>query len=269
MLEGAILFTDDTVVRLMEPGLGKTRQARMWVYIRGDPGPPLVVFDFTKDRRKERPLEFLGDYQGYIHADAYSGYDELFKRKGVIEVGCWAHTRRRFVEAMTSRPKEASDVVAHIAGLYKIEQEVRDKKEEDRFRIRQQQALPQLDRLFDQFEEMLAETTPAEPLTKAIQYALNQREALHRYTEDGRLEMDNNAAKNAIRPLAVSRKNWLFAGSEKGGNSAALFLSLIECCRKCDLNPWEYLTDIFRRIMAHPANRLRELLPDQWKAGDE
>lgn len=266
VFEGENLFTDDTVVRLIAPGLGKTRQARMWVYIRGSPGPPLVVFDFTKDRRKERPLEFLGDYQGYIHADAYSGYDALFNRQGVIEVGCWAHTRRRFVEAMTSRPKEASEVTALIAGLYKIEQEVRCGEPEKRFRARQQDALPRLDRLFDRLEAMLGLTTPAEPLTKAINYALNQRDALYQYTKDGRLEIDNNTAENAIRPLAIGRKNWLFAGSEKGGYSAAMFLGLIESCRKLDLNPWEYLTDLFRRIMSYPANRLRELLPDQWKA---
>ncbi|MBU0756155.1 MAG: IS66 family transposase [Planctomycetes bacterium] len=269
VLEGETLFTDDTVVRLIEPGLGKTRQARMWVYIRGGPGPPLVVFDFTKDRRKERPLEFLDDYQGYIHADAYSGYDELFNREGVIEVGCWAHTRRRFVEAMTSRPKEASEATTRIAELYKIEQEVRGHSPEERFLARQQHAFPRLDNLFERFDGMLVETTPAEPLTKAINYALNQRDALYRYTEDGRLEIDNNTAENAIRPLAVSRKNWLFAGSVKGGNSVALFLSLIESCRKNDLNPWEYLTDIFRRIMSHSASRLRELLPDQWKAGSQ
>jgi len=266
VLEGEILFTDDTVVRLIEPGLGKTRQARMWVYIRGDPGPSLSVFDFTKDRRKERPLEFLGGFQGYIHADAYSGYDELFNREGVIEVGCWAHTRRRFVEAMTSRPKEASEATALIAELYKIEKEARGRSPEERFLARQQHALDRLDTLFDRFEEMLLETTPAEPLTKAINYALNQHDALYRYTEDGRLEIDNNTAENAIRPLAVSRKNWLFAGSEKGGTSAALFLGLIESCRKNEVNPLEYLTDIFRRIMSHSASRLRELLPDQWKA---
>ncbi|MFH2001350.1 MAG: IS66 family transposase [Planctomycetota bacterium] len=203
--EGEVLFTDDTVVRLIEPGLGKTRQARMWIYIRGDPGPPLVVFDFTQDRRKERPLEFLGNFQGYIHADAYSGYDELFNRKGVIEVGCWAHTRRRFVTAMTSRPKEASEAISRIAELYKIEREVRGRSPEERFLARQQEALPSLDPLFDRFEKILVETTPAEPLTKAIHYALNQRDALYRYTKNGRLEVDNNTAENAIRPLAVGR----------------------------------------------------------------
>jgi len=269
VLEGEILFTDDTVVRLIEKGLGKTRQARMWVYIRGDPGPPLVVFDFTKDRRKKRPLEFLGNYQGYIHADAYRGYDELFNREGVIEVGCWAHTRRRFVEAMTSRPKEASEVVVGIAELYKVEKEMRGREPEIRFCARQQHAQPLLGELFESFEKILEETTPAEPLTKAINYALNQRKALNRFTKDGRLEIDNNTAENAIRPLAIGRKNWLFVGSGKGGNSAALFLSLIESCRKNKINPWEYLTDIFRRIMSHKASRLRELLPDQWKAGDK
>jgi len=269
VLTSEILFTDDTPVRLIEKGLGKTRKARMWVYIRGGQGPPLVVYDFTQDRRKKRPLEFLGDYQGYIHADAYSGYDELFKRDGVIEVGCWAHSRRRFVEAMSSRPKEASEIVSKISKLYKIEKEVIDLSPEERLLCRQRESLSILDGLFSRFEELLEETTPAEPLTKAINYALNQREALQQYTKDGRLNIDNNTAENAIRPLAIGRKNWLFAGSVKGGNSAALFLSLIESCRKNSINPWEYLTDIFRRIMSHPVRRLRELLPDQWKPAEK
>ncbi|MBU1950071.1 MAG: IS66 family transposase, partial [Candidatus Eisenbacteria bacterium] len=137
----------------------------------------------------------------------YSGYDELFNREGVIEVGCWAHTRRRFVEAMTSRPKEASEVIVGIAELYKVEKEIHGREQEIRFCARKQHALPLLDSLFDRFDEMLLETTPAEPLTKAINYALNQRKALNRFTKDGRLEIDNNTAENAIRPLAIGRNN--------------------------------------------------------------
>jgi len=265
VLESEVLFTDDSVIRLIEPGRGKTRQARMWVYIRAGPGPPMTIFDFTPDRRKERPRQFLGDYRGFIHADAYSGYDELFATDAVTEVGCWSHSRRRFVEAMTSRPREASEIVARIAQLYMIEKQVRGAEPDVLRTTRQQKAIPQLDALFERFGEMLPDTTPAEPLTKAINYALNQREALYRYTEDGRLQIDNNTAENAIRPLAVGRKNWLFAASERGGRANALFLSLVECCRAADVNPWTYFADLFARIMAHPANGLRELLPDQWR----
>ncbi len=265
VLESGVLFTDDTVLPLIEPGRGKTRQARMWVYIRGGEGPRLVVYDFTIDRKRERPIEFVGEYQGYVHADAYSGYNELFRREDVIEVGCWSHARRGFIEAMNSRPREASEMVARIGGLYQIEKDIRDSKPEERSRVRQEHSIPELDEMFGRVEELAPEAIPAEPLTKALNYLVNQKAALYTYTEDGRLEIDNNTAENAIRPLALGRKNYLFAGSPAGGHAAALYLSLVESCRHNDIDPWKYFRDVFDRIMAHPAGKLRELLPDRWK----
>jgi len=265
VLESDILFTDDTVLPMMEPGRGKTRQGRMWVYIRGGPGRRLVVYDFTVDRRKERPIEFVGDYRGYVHADAYSGYDELFRREEIVEVGCWAHGRRGFVDSISSRPREASEMMSHIGGLYKIEEEIRDAEPADRLHVRQECSLPRLDRLFTRAEAIVPDTLPAEPLRKALNYIANQRTALYRYTEDGRLEIDNNRAENAIRPMALGRKNYLFAGNERGGQAAALYLSLVESCRQNDVEPWRYLRDVFQRVMSHPARKLRELLPDRWK----
>jgi hypothetical protein len=235
------------------------------VYVRGGPGPPLTVFDFSRDRSKKRPLNFLGDYQGYIHADAYSGYDELFQKDGVIEVGCWVHARRKFDEAASSRPREATEIMARIAGLYKLEAECTEMKPEDRARQRQQHAGPIIDGIFTRIKELKPATLPSEPLRKALDYALNQREALSRYLDEGRLKPDNNTAENAIRPLALGRKNWMFAGSERGAQATALFLGLIQSCKACDVNPWEYFNDMLRRIMSHPINRLRELLPDQWQ----
>jgi hypothetical protein len=123
VLERDILFTDDSIIPLQVKGNGRVKKARLWVYVRGGPGPPLCVFDFSRDRSKKRPLSFLGDYQGYIHADAYSGYDEFFRKEGVIEVGCWVHARRKFDEAASSRPQEATEVMARIAQLYKLEAE--------------------------------------------------------------------------------------------------------------------------------------------------
>jgi len=136
---------------------------------------------------------------------------------------------------------------------------------EERCQLRQQKAKPILDNIFVTLEELKGETIPSEPLRKAIDYALNQKEALCRYLENGHLKPDNNTAENAMRPVALGRKNWLFVGSERGGHAAALYMSLIQSCKNCDVNPWEYFNDMLRRIMGHPVNRLRELLPDQWK----
>ena len=265
VLASDILFTDDSIIPLQVKGNGRVKKARLWVYVRGGPGPPLCVFDFSRDRSKKRPLNFLGDYQGYIHADAYSGYDELFRNDGVIEVGCWVHARRKFDEAASSRPQEATEIMARIAGLYRLEAECAEMKPKDRARQRQQHAGPILDGIFARIEELKPATLPSEPLRKAMDYALNQRQALCRYLDDGQLKPDNNTAENAIRPLALGRKNWMFAGSERGARATALFLGLIHSCKACEVNPWEYLNDMLRRIMSHPVNRLRDLLPDKWQ----
>jgi hypothetical protein len=264
VLERDILFTDDSIIPLQVKGNGRVKKARLWVYVRGGPGPPLSVFDFSRDRSKKRPLNFLGDYQGYIHADAYGGYDELFRKDGVIEVACWVHARRKFDEAASSRPQEATEIMARIAQLYKLEAEWAEMEPKDRARKRQKYARPIIEGIFERIEELKPATLPSEPLRKAMDYALNQREALYRYLDDGRLKPDNNTAENAIRPLALGRKNWLFAGSERGARATALFLGLLQCCKACDVNPWEYFNDMLRRIMGQPVNRLRELLPDQW-----
>jgi len=266
VLEEGVAFTDDSPVPLQVKGNGKLKKARLWVCVRGGTDPPLTVYDFSVDRSKKRPLDFFKDYQGYVHADAYSGYDELFQKEGIVEVGCWAHARRKFDEAATSRPKEATDILARIARLYhEVETPCAGMTPEERCCFRQKHATPLLNGIFEKIEALKPQTTPSEPLRKAIDYALNQRKALCRYLEDGRLRPDNNLAENAIRPVALGRKNWLFVGSERGGRAAALFMSLVRSCKDCGINPWEYFDDMLRRIMSHPVNRLRELLPDQWK----
>jgi transposase len=265
VFERDVLFTDDTPLPLQVKGNGKLKKARLWVYVRGGPGPPLTVYDFSLDRSKRRPLDFLNDYRGYVHADAYSGYDELFRKEGIVEVGCWAHARRKFDEAASSRPKEATDILARIARLYhEVETPGADMTPDERRRFRQEHAAPLLAGIFERLEELRRQTIPAEPLRKAIDYTLNQRTALCRYLEDGRLKPDNNLAENAMRPVTVGRKNWLFVGSERGGRAAALFMGLVKSCKDCHINPWEYFDDMLRRIMSHPITRLRELLPDRW-----
>jgi transposase len=260
VLEPDVIFTDDSIIPLQVKGHGRVRKARLWAYVLGDRGPPLTVFDFSCDRSKKRPLDFLGDYRGYVHADAYSGYDELFRREGIIEVGCWVHARRKFDEAVSSRRIEA-----RIAQLYQVEALVSEMTPEERRRVREERSRPIIDGIFARLEELKAATLPSEPLRKAIDYALNQRQALSRYLDDGRLKPDNNTAENAIRPLALGRKNWLFAASERGARATALFLGLVQSCKACGVNPWEYFDDVLRRIMSHPVNRLRELLPDRWQ----
>ncbi len=226
VLDTDILYTDDSIIPVLEPGRGQTRKGRLWVYVRGDRGPPLTAYDFTLDRRKARPVDYLGDYQGYVHADAYGGYDELFRKDGVIEVGCWCHARRGFDEALSSRPQEASDILGRIRRLYDVEKTLRPLSPQERHEQRQERVRPILDGVFERVEQMRPETLPAEPLCKAINYVRNQRLPLERFLDDGRLKPDNNTAENAIRPLAVGRKNWLFAGSERGGRAAALSLML-------------------------------------------
>jgi transposase len=266
LFESDVIFTDDTPIPLQVKGNGKLKKARLWVYVRGGTGLALTVYDFSLDRSKKRPLDFLEGYCGYAHADAYSGYDELFRREDIIEVGCWVHARRKFDEAVSSRPLEATDILARIARLYhEVETPCAHLTPEERCRFRKEHATPILDGIFEKIEEIKQQTIPSEPLRKAIDYALNQKKVLYRYLEDGRLRPDNNLAENAVRPVALGRKNWLFVGSERGGRAAALFMGLIQSCKNCKINPWEYFDDMLRRIMSQPVSHLRELLPDQWK----
>jgi len=188
------------------------------------------------------------------------------QKEGIIEVGCWAHARRKFDEAVSSRPAEATDILARIARLYhEVEPPCAGMEPEQRRRFRQEHAAPILKGIFEKFEELRLQTIPSEPLRKAIDYTLNLRQALCRYLEDGRLRPDNNLAENAMRPMALGRKNWLFVDSERGGRAAALFMGLVESCKARQINPWEYFDDMLRRSMSHPVTRLRELLPDRWE----
>jgi transposase len=264
LLARQVLFTDDTPVRLQVKGNGKTRQARMWVY-RGSTGPPVVVFDFAPDRCKERPLQFLAGYCGWVHADAYSGYDELFSRDGIIEVGCWVHARRGFDEAMGSSPGEAAEMLALIRRLYQVEAAARDLSDEARATMRTEQAGPVVRQVFARAEQMLTAALPKSPLGQALTYLLNQRTALQRYLADGRLRPDNNLAENVIRPLALGRKNWMFCGSERGGRAAAIYFSVFQTCLLNQVNPQAWLQDVLDRILLHPRARIAELLPHKWK----
>lgn len=267
VLSRPVIFTDDTPVDMLQEGLGRTKEARIWVYV-GGCGPPHRFFDFTEDRRKERPGQILGHYAGFVQADAYSGYDHLFdSRKSIIEVGCWAHARRKWDEALSSARKPCTEVLLRIRALYKIEAGIKGEKPQLRLEVRQAESVPLMDKLYEHLTEISAERVilPSSLLAKAMGYAVNQREALYRFTTDGRLEIDNNTAENAIRPLAIGRKNFLFVGSPRGGKACAMAMTFLQSAKAVGANPYEYIHDIYNRIMAHPVNRLHELLPAEWK----
>jgi hypothetical protein len=267
VLSRPAIFTDDSPVGMLQEGLGRTKRARMWVYV-GGCGPPYRFFDFTEDRRKERPGQILAHYAGFVHADAYSGYDHLFaSSKRIIEVGCWAHARRKWDEALNSARKECTEILLRIRALYKVEASIRGEKPDLRLEVRQAESVPLLDKLYERLTEISQERIilPTSLLAKAMGYAINQREALYRYTTDGRLEIDNNFAENAIRPLALGRKNFLFVGSPRGGKACAMALTFLQSAKAVGANPYEYIHEIYNRILGHPVNRLYELLPAAWK----
>ena len=266
VLSRPVIFTDDTPVEMLEDGRGRTRKARIWVYV-GGCGPPYRFFDFTEDRRKERPGQILSGYAGFVHADAYSGYDHLFAGSTrIIEVGCWAHARRKWDEALDSARLPCTEVLLRIRALYKVEAAIRGETPARRLDVRQGESVPLLDKLYERLAEIAAERVilPSSPMAKAMGYTTNQRLALYRYTTDGRLEIDNNTAENAMRTVAVGRKNFLFVGSPRGGKAFAMALTFLQSAKAVGANPYEYILDIYNRIMAHPANRVHELLPAAW-----
>ncbi len=267
ILARGIIFTDDTPVQLQEKGKGRTVTGRMWVYVGGGVGPPYRVFDFTRDRRKKRPKEFLGKYKGYIHADAYGGYDDLFIQDGVHECGCWMHVRRKFVEAEDA-PAELRDCVLRtIRNIYRYERLARKHGEDLLMAVRREKIGPLIELLFGRTAAALknGEVLPKSAFAAAIGYMQNLGDTLKTFLENPHLRPDNGESERALRPLAIGRKNWLFAGSKAGGDATGILLSLIQSCRVLDIDPFAYLEDVLRRINGYNSNRLQELLPGNWK----
>lgn len=269
LLKSKAVHTDDTPVPVQDGPNKATRKARLWVYI-GDKEHPQTVYDYTPNRTRDGPERFLRTYTGYLQADAYSGYDQIYARGGteperrVIEVGCWAHARRKFVEAETSDMTRALAAKTWIRLLYDVEDAAKELTPEERRALRQEKAAPLLEQIRQWLDTESTQVLPKSPMGEAIQYALNQWDALERYIEDGDLAIDNNTAERALRPIAVGRKNWMFAGSDKGGERAAILYSLIETCKRHRIEPFAYLRDILDRVGDHPVNALNELLPQNW-----
>ena len=273
VLGSAVLHTDDTPVDVLEPGRAGKHLGRLWVYV-GDPDHPYHVFDYTPTRARTGPMSFLQGWSGYLQADAFGGYDCIYAQQAggsVIEVGCWSHARRKVYDARDACPCGSAVALGYIRELYRVERMAQEEQLDApaRAALRQQLAVP----ILHTFEQWLRQgltpegqvILPKSPMGEAIAYLLNQWQALQRYTQDGRLAIDNNAAENALRPVAVGRKNWLFFGSDRGGSTAAILLSLIHSCKRHRTEPVAYLRDVIARIATHPRDRLAELLPDRWK----
>jgi transposase len=257
--------SDDTGVDVQDRTANpQIRKGYVWTYR----GPDASAFyDFTWARTSAGPLRVLAHFRGYLQADAAPAFDDVYRTLPIIEVGCWAHARRRFKEAVRTAPKEAAPVVVWIGELYGLERSAKkDRLDAERRReLRQQRARPILTRLHAYLQAIAVTALPKSPLGEAIGYALRQWEALTRYTEDGRLEIDNNGAENALRPLCLGRKNWLNFGSEKAAHRAMVLLTLVQTCKAHQVDPFQYLRDVIDRVSTHPMSRIDELTPRRWK----
>ena len=266
-LDSKAVQTDDTPVPVLDPDLPRTRTGRIWTYV-GDDAHPYTVYDYTPNRSRDGPEEFLKEFRGYLQADAYSGYDHFYQEpeRGIVEVACWAHSRRRFFEAQSSDLMRSTVMLAYIRLLYDVERQARDGKlgGEARRALRQEKSKPILDDIHTYLEREQPRVLPKSPEGEAIAYTLSNWKALTRYCEDGDLEIDNNGAERSLRGIAVGRRNWTFYGSDNGGRTAVVLTSLIATCKSLGIAPFAYLRDVFERISSHPQTRLTELLPDQW-----
>lgn len=266
VLASKAIRTDDTPVRVLEPGARRAHLGRFWSYL-GDAAHLAVVYQFTWTREQKWAKEFLGAYKGYLQADAYPGYDQLYLTGDIIEVACLAHIRRRFFEALETDKERALFMLTGISRLYDIEREAKERKltAGEVRALRQERAQPILDELKAWLDAELLRVLPKSPIGQAIQYARAQWKALLRYLEDGDLDIDNNACERTIRGIGVGRRNWLFLGSEGGGEWAAVVYSLIESAKLSGHDPYRYLKDVLVRVSSHPMNRIEELTPRLWK----
>jgi transposase len=263
---------DDTPVPVLAPGTGKTATGRLWAYVRDDrlwqsPAPPAVFYCYSPDRKGAHPHRHLSNFHGILQADGYAGFGELYKSGAVTEVACWAHVRRKFFDIHKAGGSPlALAALQRIGALYGIEDEARGLPSDIRRAVRRSRAGPLLDDLKAWFEASLARVSGKSELAGAIRYARSRWLQLTRYCDDGRIEIDNNAAERAIRAIALGRKNWLFAGSDEGGERAAAVYSLTETAKLNGIDPEAWLRDVLGRLATHPAKQIAELLPWHWPA---
>jgi transposase len=283
VMTGRVIHADDTPVPVLAPGAGKTKTGRQWVYLRderphGGPAPPAVLYRYTPDRKGEHCRAELANFTGWLHADGYAGFAKLYEIAGasretlpvhgpprIAEVGCWSHVRRGFFDEFKSSGSPiAKEALDKIGVLFDIERPIAGAPPDHRKSVRQRLAKPRIEQLAAWFDDQLQKIPGKSDLAGAIRYARSRWDALTRYLDDGRLEISNNAVENQIRPIALGRKNWLFSGSDAGGQRAALFYTLIRTAILNGLEPEAWLRDVIGRIGSHPINRLHELLPWNW-----
>jgi transposase len=264
VLQSPVLWTDDTPVTVLTGGEG-SRQGRFWTYIGEE--YPYSVYDFTESRARDGPARFLAEFQGYLQADAYGGYDHIYlgSNDSIQEVACWAHARRKFYDAKLGSPREAHQILEWVGQLYDIEDRARELSAPARASLRNQEADPVLDRIEVYLAELARRALPKSALGKAVSYAQNQWRALRRYTEDGRLSIDNNVSERTLRHQAIGRKNWLFLGSHQAGPRAAVLFTILAGAKRHRIEPWTYLRELLLRLHADDS-RLDEMLPDRWAA---
>jgi transposase len=261
-----VIHTDDTRVPIQAPGEGKCRSGRIWTYI-GDRDHPYIVYDYTPDRTRAGPANWLRDYQGYLQADAYGGYDGIY-HSGAIEVACWAHARRKFFDAKETDGKRAAQMLSFVHELYAVEDEAKPLTNDERRALRQTRSVPILGQIKLWLDAEREIVLPRSPMGEAFTYVLNQWSALNTYTQEGFLNIDNNAAERALKRVAIGRKNWLFAGNDYAGGTAARLYSLIASAERHGLDPQRYLTSVLAQLPGLPPSDLGKLLPDAWKRDD-
>ena len=267
VLNAGKLHGDDIPVPVLSPGDGKTKTGRFWTYVRddrpaGSTEPPAVWFAYSPDRKAEHPVNHLRDFRGVLQADGYAGFNRLYEQGTIVEAACWAHVRRKVYDLYQAHASPiAEEALKRIGALYDIEKEIRGRPPDERRQIRQERARPLLESLHAWLKQCVSKLSRKSDVSLAIQYALGRWTALLRYVNDGRVEIDNNAAERGLRAVAIGRKNYLFQGSDAGGDSAAAMYTLIGTAKLNALDPEAYLSYVLSRIADHPVHRLEELLP--------
>jgi transposase len=262
------LFADETTAPVLDPGRGRTKTGQLWAYARDDrpwdgSDPPGVAYVYAPDRKAERPIAHLVGFDGILQVDGYGGYRVLADKSGVVLAFCWAHVRRRFFELAAAGPAPiASEALRRIAALYKIEDDIRGRPADERSAARRDKSRPIVANLEPWLREKLSLISQKTKLAEAIRYTLSRWEGLTRFLDDGRIEIDSNIVERSIRPIALNRKNALFAGSDGGAERWAVIASLIETCKLNDVEPLAYLADVLTKIVnGHPNSQIDDLLP--------
>jgi transposase len=264
--QSKVIHTDDTRVPVQDRTVkGRCKSGRIWTYI-GDESNPYIVYDYTPDRTRAGPQGFLADYKGYLQADAYGGYDGVYHKGQVIEVACWAHARRKFFDAKETDGRRAAQMLEMVRQLYAVEDQAKALDNDARCQLRRQQSVPILQSIKRWLDEQLPLVLPRSPMAQAMQYTLNQWDALNRYVEQGYLNIDNNAAERALKRVAIGRKNWLFAGNDQAAANHARLYTLIASAQRQGLDPQAYLTSVLAKISSTAMSEVKQFLPEVWKA---